>query len=84
MHHLIKGGISAKYFGSDRLGLGFSWGGPNDRTKRNQYGLEVFYSIQLTQHLNVMPDIQLTFQPSFNEEKDFVGVYSAVRIRYAL
>ena len=84
MHHLIKGGISAKTFRSDRVGIGLSWGGPNDRTRRDQFGLEAFYNIQLTQHLTITPDLQITLNPSFNEERDVLGVYSAFRLRYAL
>ncbi len=39
---------------------------------------------KIVSDLNIIPDIKLTINPSFNDEKDFIGVYSAVRIRYAL
>jgi hypothetical protein len=68
----------------DILGIGFSWGGPSDRTLRNQTGIEAFYSFQLTQHLNITPDFQLTIHPSFNDEKDIIAIYSVVRIRFAI
>ena len=52
--------------------------------KRKEFGLEVFDNIQLTQHLKITPDMQITLNPSFNEERDVLGVYSAFRLRYAL
>lgn len=84
MHHLIMVGVGINTLGFDYFGIGFSWGGPNDRSKRDQYGVEVFYAMQLTQHINITPDVQLTFNPSMNTNKNFVGVYSAVRIRYGM
>jgi porin len=84
MHHLIHGGFSYKIIRHDVIGFGAHWGGPNDRTRPNQTGLEVFYALQLTDNLNIMPDIQLTFNPSFNDERNVIGVYSVFRIRYAM
>ena len=84
MHHLIQSGITSKTFGHDLIGLGLSWGGPSDRSRRDQYGLEIFYAMQLTNNITVTPDIQITIYPSFNDEKDVVGVYSVLRIRYAM
>lgn len=84
MHHLIMIGIGINVFGWDYFGFGLSWGGPIDRSKRDQFGIELFYGFQLTQHLNVTPDVQITINPSFNNEKDVVGVYSVLRLRYAL
>lgn len=84
MHHMIMTGFTKKIVRSDVVGLGLNYGGPNDRSKRDQYGIEAFYSVQLTQRLNITPDIQLTINPSFNESKDVVGVYSVCRLRYAL
>jgi len=84
MHHLIMIGLGINVFGWDYFGFGLSWGGPIDRSKRDQFGIELFYGFQLTQHLNVTPDVQITINPSFNNEKDIVGVYSVLRLRYAL
>lgn len=84
MHHLIHGGFSYKIIKHDVIGFGAHWGGPNDRSRPNQTGFEVFYALQLTDNLNIMPDVQLTFNPSFNDEKKVIGVFSVFRIRYAL
>ena len=51
---------------------------------RQQFGTELFYSLQLTEHLNISPDIQLTFNPSFNPDKDIVGIFSVLRVRYSI
>ncbi len=84
MRRLIQAGISTKVLRKDYLGIGFHWGGPSDETRRDQTGIEIFYAFQLTQHLSITPDIQWTFNPSFNESEKFLVVYSAVRIRYAM
>jgi porin len=84
MRKLVMLGTAINVSGHDYFGVGFNWGGPVDESKRDQYGIELFYSFQITQHLNVTPDIQLTINPSFNNEKDIVGVYSVLRIRYAM
>ena len=84
MRKLVIIGTAVNVKGHDYLGVGFNWGGPVDESKRDQYGIELFYSFQVTQHLNFTPDIQLTINPSFNPDKSTVGVYSVIRIRYAL
>jgi len=84
LHHIIATGVTLKPWKHDILGFGFNWGGPSDRSKRDQYGLEVFYALQLTQNLNIMPDIQFTINPSFNTDKNLIGVYSVIRLRYAM
>ncbi len=84
MHHLLIGGVQIEMYSRDNLGLGVHWGGPVDRSKPNQFGLEAYYSFQITHNLNITPDLQLTINPSFNEEKNVVGIFSTFRIRYAL
>ncbi len=84
MHHLIQAGLTTKILSHDYLGIGVHWGGPSDRTRRDQSGVELFYAFQLTDNLNITPDVQLTFNPSFNDQKDVVAVYSVVRMRYAM
>jgi len=46
--------------------------------------VDIFYALQLTHNLNIMPDIQFTINPSFNTDKNFIGVYSILRLRYAM
>ena len=84
MHYLIATGIGINTRGFDYLGAALSWGAPSDRSKRAQYGVEVFYALQLSEHINLTPDVQFTINPSFNDEKKYVGVYSVIRLRYAM
>lgn len=84
MRHIIMTGMSIPAFTHDLIGLGLHYGGPNDRSRPNQLGIEIFYKLQLAEHLSITPDIQLTINPSFNDEKDAVGIFSVFRIRYAL
>ncbi len=84
MHHLVMAGVGIDAFRGDNLGIGVNWGGPTDRTRRDQYSLELYYAIQRTQHVNIMPDIQLTMNPSFNDTHDLVAIFSTIRIRYAM
>jgi porin len=84
MRHIIMTGMSIPVFVHDLIGVGLNYGGPNDRSRPNQLGMELFYRLQLGEHLSITPDIQLTINPSFNDEKDVVGIFSVFRIRYAL
>lgn len=77
-------GTSIKLIKFDVMGLGAYYGTPNVDNARRQLGFEAFYSIQLTEHLNITPNMQLTFNPAFNEQKDVIGIYSVFRMRYAL
>lgn len=84
MHHLAIVGLVANFYRHDYMGIGINWGGPSDTSKRDQYGLEAFYSFQITQHFNVTPDLQMTVYPSFNPDKDVIGIVSVLRLRYAI
>ena len=84
MHHLVMAGVGIDAFRGDNLGIAFNWGGPTERSKRDPYSMELYYAIQLTQHVNLMPDIQLTMNPSFNDTQNVVAVFSTIRIRYAM
>lgn len=84
MSTLVMAGMSIKVMDHDLLAIGLSYGTPSDRSRRAQFGTEVFYTFQITEHLNVSPNVQLTVNPSFNEEKKAVGVFSVFRILYSL
>jgi len=67
--------------GSDRILFGAGWGSPPDKSLRDQTTLEVMYRAQLTQNIVVSPDLQVTFNPSFNDQKDTVTLYG-LRFRF--
>jgi len=69
-----------------QLGVGFIWGQPNEDTfgaeLSDQYATEFFCRLQLTQNIELTPDIQLIFDPAFNPEADEVWVFG-LRTRVA-
>jgi porin len=67
----------------DLTGVAVAWGQPEDRSLRNQYVAEVFYRVQLTEYIQVTPDLQLIVEPSKNRENDTIGVLG-LRIRIIL
>jgi len=67
--------------GSDRILMGAGWGSPPDKSLRDQTTLELMYRAQLTQHIVISPDLQVTFNPSFNSQEDIVTVYG-LRLRF--
>ena len=69
--------------GSDALKLGVGWGSPPDETLRSQTVFEILYRLHVTQNLTISPDLQVTFNPSFNVDKDVVYVFG-LRLRLKL
>jgi porin len=63
----------------DLLGLAANWGRPNPDTFApgldDQFGIEAFYRLQLTQSLRVTPSVQLLFDPALNPDEDFLAVF---------
>jgi len=60
------------------LGFGFNWGEPNSDTfgpgLRDQYALELFYRLNVTEQFTVTPDVQLIRNPSLNPDEDTIWV----------
>lgn len=65
------------------LGLATSWGSPPQTDLRDQITTEVFYRVQLTQHISLTPDLQVYYQPSYNPDKDWITVIG-LRMRFTL
>jgi porin len=61
------------------LGLGFHWGQPNEDTfgpgLDDQYAMELFARFQVTQNIQVTPDIQLIINPALNPTDDHSWVF---------
>jgi porin len=74
MRRFIGIGLSARVFGRDTLGVATSWGSPPDKSLRDQVTSEVFYRLQVTQNLTISPSLQLTHNPSYTLEKDWVYI----------
>ena len=65
----------------DIVGLALAWGQPEDRLLRNQYVAEMFYRMQITNNLQLTPDVQLIREPSRNRDNDTIGVFG-LRLRF--
>jgi porin len=69
------------------LGFGANWGKPNETVfgsgLDDQYGLEVFYRLQLTKELAITPDLQFVINPALNPDRDNAWVLG-LRARLAL
>jgi len=55
---------------NDLFGIGFVWSQPSASTStvyhQNEYGLESFYTLQLTPTVVLRPDLQVVWNPAFN------------------
>ena len=61
------------------LGLGLNWGQPNEDTfgpgLDDQYTVELFSRLQVTEYLQITPDIQYVIDPALNPEEDHSWVF---------
>jgi len=82
---LSSGVVFKQPFGytRDNIGLAFMWGRPTDRNLRDQYGLESYWQIQLTERIDFGPNLQMLIHPSNNPERD-VEIVGGLRARIML
>ena len=70
----------------DLLGVGISWGRPNEDTfgpdLDDQYTAEVYYRLQLLKVLILTPSVQVVVDPALNPDKDLITVWG-LRARLA-
>lgn len=83
MREFLGVAVSIPARGSDTFKFGLGWGAPPDRTLRSQTVVELQYRLNVTQTLTVSPDLMVTFNPSFINEKDIVYVFG-LRMRLIL
>jgi porin len=67
----------------DEFGLGLIWAKPKNRDLRNQLMCETFYRLQLTHHIQITPDFEVIFNPTFNTKESMIGVFS-IRMRMSI
>lgn len=69
------------------LGIGLNWGEPNETTfvpgLDDQYTMEVFYHLQLTQQFALTPSVEYIKNPALNPDDDKIWVLG-LRARLAL
>ena len=73
--------------GADLFGVGLNWGQPNETTfdpgLDEQYTIEAFYRIPVTQQFAITPSVEYIKNPALNPVDDSVWVFG-VRARLAL
>jgi porin len=73
--------------GQSMLGVGLNWNRPNRSTSSNnlgdQYSLEVFQQLQLTEGFELTPSVQIIKDPALNPIDDW-SVFFGLRLRAAL
>jgi len=73
--------------GADLLGLGVNWGEPNESSfgsgLDDQYTVEAFYRIPVTQQIAITPSVEYIKDPALNTEYDSLWVFG-LRARLAL
>jgi porin len=74
---LATGVVFTQAFGynNDWLGVGFIWTDPSDGTRRDDYGMELFWRLQLTEHIQLTPDVQFYFDPSTSPNQDIEAAF---------
>ncbi len=84
----VSGGLG--YYIAERrdvLGIGLNWSRPSDTAIApgldDQYSVELFYRIQISQSLAITPDVQLIVDPALNPDDDSIFV-AGLRLRLAL
>jgi len=69
------------------LGIGLNWGQPNEASfgpgLDNQFGVEAFYRIQVTNEIAITPDIQYLMNPALNPLENSIWVFG-LRLRISL
>lgn len=75
----ITAGLSYDTHKSNLLGFGIGWGEPNETTfspgLSDQITTELFYRIQISQHLVFTPDLQFLINPALNPNKSSIFLW---------
>jgi len=76
-HTANAGLVIDKIFGqaNDRIGLGYTWSDPVDRTLDNQGVIDAYYRVQLTPEIQIGPTLEIIFDPVRNPDEDTVFVW---------
>ena len=60
---------------NDRIGVGYTWSDPADRTLDHQGAIDAYYRVQLTPEIQVGPTLEVIFDPVRNPDEDTVYVW---------
>jgi porin len=66
-------------FTSDWIGVAFMWAQPADSSLRDQFGVEAYWRLQMTERVQFTPDLQIIVHPTFRPSAD-VEVVGGLRL----
>ena len=72
------GGAANLFDNRDLAGIAANWGKVNEDTfgvDGDQFAVEAFYRLQLSQSVCLTPSVQLLFDPALSPDEDFVAVF---------
>jgi carbohydrate-selective porin OprB len=84
--HMVNIGlVTDDIFGQDkdRIGVGYTWSDPADRSLDKQNMIDAYYRVQLTPEIEIGPTLEVIFDPVHNPDDDTVYVWG-FRTRIAL
>jgi porin len=83
-HSVNAGLVIDKIFGqaNDRIGIGYTWSDPADKSLDNENMVDAYYRVQLTPEIQVGPTLEAIFDPVRNPDDDTVFVWG-LRTRIA-
>jgi porin len=76
--HMVNAGLVIDgIFGQDkdRIGVGYTWSDPADRSLDDQNMIDAYYRVQLTPEIEVGPTLEVIFDPVRNPDKDTVFIW---------
>ena len=59
----------------DRIGVGFTWSDPADRTLSEQRTIDAYYRVQITPEIAISPVVQAIINPVRNPDRGTVFVW---------
>lgn len=75
-HTVAVGLTNIRPFGreGDMFGIAGTWANPSDDSLREEKLFEIFYRIQVTENMELSPDLQFVVDPSLNPSEDLVTI----------
>ena len=84
-HMANVGLVTDRIFGqaNDRIGVGYTWSEPVDKTLDDQGTIDAYYRVHVTPEIAISPTLQVIFDPVRNPDEDEIYVVG-IRTRFEL
>lgn len=67
-------------FVNDRLGIGTWWGAPVDGALNDEYGVDMFWKVQVSPWLELTPGLQINLNPALKDRNQ--AIFAGLRLRW--